>query len=173
MNGSASFNAQNNTVTFTPTAGYTGPASFTYAISDGRGGTASANVNLTVTAPGQTATSLFTSASMPTQTALNDGQQIEVGMKFQSSVAGQITALKFYRSAGDTGTDLLDLWSATGTKLASVTFNNTDRQRLADGDLADPGHHRCRTRPTSPPTTRPAPTSQRTTASPPPSPTGR
>ena len=46
-------------------------------------------------------------------------------MKFTSSVAGQITALKFYRSASDTGTDVLDLWTATGTRLASATFTNT------------------------------------------------
>ena len=48
LNGAASFNAQTNTVTFTPTTGYTGPASFNYAISDGRGGTASASATLTV-----------------------------------------------------------------------------------------------------------------------------
>ena len=52
-------------------------------------------------------------------------RQLEVGMKFTSSAAGQITALKFYRSAGDTGTDVLDLWTATGTRLASATFTNT------------------------------------------------
>ena len=46
-------------------------------------------------------------------------------MKFQSNTAGDITALKFYRSASDTGTDILDLWSSTGTKLASATFTNT------------------------------------------------
>jgi hypothetical protein len=46
-------------------------------------------------------------------------------MKFTSSVAGQITALKFYRSPSDTGSDLLDLWTSTGTKLASATFTNT------------------------------------------------
>ena len=46
-------------------------------------------------------------------------------MKFTSSVAGQITALKFYRSASDTGPDVLDLWTATGTLLASATFTNT------------------------------------------------
>jgi hypothetical protein len=40
VNGNVSFNAQTNVVTFTPTTGYTGPASFSYAISDGRGGTA-------------------------------------------------------------------------------------------------------------------------------------
>ena len=55
VNGTASFNAQTNTVTFTPTTGYTGPASFTYAISDGRGGTASASVSLTVNASSPTA----------------------------------------------------------------------------------------------------------------------
>ncbi len=46
-------------------------------------------------------------------------------MKFTSSTAGQITALKFYRSSSDTGSDLLSLWTATGTKLASATFTNT------------------------------------------------
>ncbi|MDA5094651.1 Ig-like domain-containing protein [Aliiroseovarius sp. KMU-50] len=35
-------------ITFTPTAGYSGPASFTYDISDGNGGTATATVSLTV-----------------------------------------------------------------------------------------------------------------------------
>ena len=48
INGTASFNSQSNTVTFMPNSGYTGPASFTYAISDGRGGTASASVSLAV-----------------------------------------------------------------------------------------------------------------------------
>ena len=50
VNGTASFNAQSNTVTFTPNSGYTGAASFTYAIADGRGGTASATASLNVKA---------------------------------------------------------------------------------------------------------------------------
>ncbi|KRR21604.1 hypothetical protein CQ13_30745 [Bradyrhizobium retamae] len=118
-------NPQNNTITFTPTAGYTGPASFSYTVSDGRGGTATANVSLTVVPPGAAPVSLFSASDTPAQTNLNDGAQLEVGMKFTSSVAGQITALKFYRSAGDTGTDVLNLWTATGTLLGSATFTNT------------------------------------------------
>ena len=59
-------------------------------------------------------------------------------MKFTSSVAGQITALKFYRSAGDTGPDLLDLWSSTGTKLASATFTNTAASGWQTVTLATP-----------------------------------
>ncbi|MES2819818.1 MAG: tandem-95 repeat protein, partial [Pseudomonadota bacterium] len=40
----------NGNVVFTPTAGYNGPASFTYSIADGRGGTSTATVNITVNA---------------------------------------------------------------------------------------------------------------------------
>ena len=69
--------------------------------------------------------SLFTASNTPALTNLNDGSPLEVGVKFSSSVAGQVTALKFYRSPNDTGPDLLDLWSSTGTKLASATFTNT------------------------------------------------
>ena len=59
-------------------------------------------------------------------------------MKFTSSSAGQITALKFYRSASDTGTDLVDLWSSTGTKLASATFTNTTATGWQTVNLAQP-----------------------------------
>jgi hypothetical protein len=48
VGGSAAINA-NNTVTFSPAAGFSGAASFTYTISDGRGLTASSGVNVTVT----------------------------------------------------------------------------------------------------------------------------
>ncbi|MEH2588343.1 VCBS repeat-containing protein [Bradyrhizobium sp. AZCC 1721] len=118
-------NPQNNTITFTPDSGYTGPASFSYTISDGRGGTATAQVSFTVAPPGAAPVSLFSASNIPAQTSLNDGQQLEVGVKFTSSVAGQITALKFYRSASDTGADVVDLWTSTGTLLASATFTNT------------------------------------------------
>ena len=135
--GTVTLNTQNSTITFTPDAGYTGAAGFSYTISDGRGGTASANVSLAVTAP-VSGLSLFATSSAPTLTALNDGQQLEVGMKFTSSIAGQIIALKFYRSASDTGSDLLDLWSSTGTKLASATFTNTTASGWQTVALATP-----------------------------------
>ena len=44
-NGTVTLDAQTGNVIFTPTAGYSGPASFTYTVSDGRGGTATANVS--------------------------------------------------------------------------------------------------------------------------------
>ncbi|RZN16424.1 DUF4082 domain-containing protein, partial [Bradyrhizobium sp. Leo121] len=76
------------------------------------------------TTPPPAPVSLFSASSTPAG-SFNDGQQVELGVKFTSSVAGQITALKFYRSASDTGPDVVDLWSATGTRLATATFTNT------------------------------------------------
>jgi N,N-dimethylformamidase beta subunit-like, C-terminal/Domain of unknown function (DUF4082)/Cadherin-like domain/Bacterial Ig domain len=49
--GTIALDATTNEAVFTPTAGYTGPANFTYTISDGRGGTAGAGVSLTVQQP--------------------------------------------------------------------------------------------------------------------------
>ncbi|WP_243058370.1 Ig-like domain-containing protein [Nocardioides sp. SR21] len=46
-NGIAFYNG--STITFTPASGYSGPASFSYRINDGHGGTAIATVHITVT----------------------------------------------------------------------------------------------------------------------------
>jgi hypothetical protein len=43
-------------------------------------------------------------------------------MKFQADAAGWITGFKFYKSSQETGTHIANLWTATGTLLASVTF---------------------------------------------------
>jgi hypothetical protein len=49
---------------------------------------------------------------------------IEVGLKFQSSVSGYITGIRFYKGDGTTGTHIGHLWdpSSTSSPLASVTF---------------------------------------------------
>src|SRR5215510_1050229 len=86
----------------------------------------------------QPATSLFSESNTPASLNENEGQPVEVGVKFQSSVAGQITALKFYRSPSDTGSDLLNLWDSTGNNLASVTFTNTAASGWQSVSLATP-----------------------------------
>jgi N,N-dimethylformamidase beta subunit-like protein/uncharacterized protein DUF4082/Big-like domain-containing protein/purple acid phosphatase-like protein len=66
--------------------------------------------------------SIFDPAATPTQPDNNDGQPIEIGVKFRSDVDGYITALRFYKGASNTGTHVGHLWSATGQKLAEATF---------------------------------------------------
>jgi Ca2+-binding RTX toxin-like protein len=121
VNGSVSFNAQNNTITFNPTAGYTGTASFIYSISDSRGGTASATVNLTVSPP-STATSLFSLSDTPAITSVNDPNSVELGMKFVASAGGEIAGMRFYKGAQDNGPHTGSIWSSTGVRLATATF---------------------------------------------------
>ena len=45
-------------------------------------------------------------------------------MKFTSASFGQITGIRFYKDAQNTGTHIGDLWSSNGTLLASATFTN-------------------------------------------------
>ena len=59
---------------------------------------------------------------MPTNVNWNDPAAIDVGVKFTSDVAGKVTAIKFYKGAGNTGTHTGTLWSATGQQLATATF---------------------------------------------------
>ena len=100
------------TVTFTATA--TGPASFTYTIMDALGLTsvAPATVSLTVNAVGSKTATLFTATTVPDILTASDARAVELGVKFQSSVAGRITAIRFYKGPQNTGTHTAHLWSA-------------------------------------------------------------
>lgn len=138
VNGTVSFSAQNNTVTFTPTNNYTGPASFNYTISDGRGGTASASVGVTVHAPSSSTVSLFSSNPTPSVVTVNDPNSVELGMKFQASATGDITGLRFYKGPSNTGTHVADLWSSTGTLLATATFTNETASGWQQVNFATP-----------------------------------
>ena len=53
----------------------------------------------------------------------NDSNAVELGIMFQSSVAGNVTGIRFYKNPWNTGTHIGNLWSATGTKLGSATFS--------------------------------------------------
>ncbi len=67
-------------------------------------------------------TSIFPATSTPASLNNNDGQALEIGVKFRSTQAGYITGLRFYKGSSDNGTHIGHLWSSTGTKLAEITF---------------------------------------------------
>ncbi|MBY5591225.1 DUF4082 domain-containing protein [Rhizobium leguminosarum] len=116
------FNATTRTFTGTPTT--SGTYGVRVTTTDLGGLAANETFNITATVAPATY-SLFNTSSTPAQTNLNDGQQLEVGVKFQSNVIGDIAAIKFYRSANDNGQNVVDLWTTTGTRLATATFSNT------------------------------------------------
>ncbi|WP_234831013.1 DUF4082 domain-containing protein [Rhodopseudomonas palustris] len=137
VNGSASFDAQTNTITFVPTTGYVGSAAFNYTISDGQGGTADAGVTLNVADPAATL-SLFSAGATPSVVSVNDPNPVELGVKFQASQNGDITGIKFYKGASNVGTHTAELWSASGTLLATATFINETASGWQQATFATP-----------------------------------
>jgi hypothetical protein len=67
---------------------------------------------------------IWSSAATPVLADQGPDGSVEIGLKFKSDVSGTISGVRFYKSVANTGTHLGDLWSATGTLLASVTFAN-------------------------------------------------
>jgi hypothetical protein len=53
-----------------------------------------------------------------------DGNSVEIGMRFSTERAGNITGIRFYKSGANTGTHVGNLWSDSGQLLARATFSN-------------------------------------------------
>src|SRR5262249_10257667 len=122
----------------TPTAANVGTASIKVTATDLAGAATSETFNIAVSTTAQPApVSLFSASSTPA-TNFNDGPQLEIGVKFTSSAAGQTTSLKLCRRSYVLGPDVLDLWTATGTRLPSAPLTNTSASGWQTVQLATP-----------------------------------
>jgi hypothetical protein len=81
-------------------------------------------VNVVTPPPPICPCNVFQASTTPSNTLQNDGQPIQVGMKFRSSIDGFISGARFYKQAGNTGTHTAQLYSNTGALLAQATFIN-------------------------------------------------
>jgi hypothetical protein len=79
------------------------------------------DVIFTTSAPPDNTFNIFPNATPATNLG-NDGQSIEVGVKFLVTQPGYITGVRFYKKPGNTGTHTGHLWSNTGTMLAEAIF---------------------------------------------------
>jgi Domain of unknown function (DUF4082)/Bacterial Ig-like domain len=136
ITATVSYDAASQTATLTPSASLTSGTTYTLSIQGGASGVADTSGN-TLTAAytssfttaatvptGATPVSLWKQSATPSWIDNPDSQAVELGVKFQSSVAGFITGITFYKSANNTGTHVANLWSADGTLLATATFSN-------------------------------------------------
>jgi len=62
----------------------------------------------------------------------------ELGLKFQSSVTGKITGIRFWKGSAEQTRHVGRIWSASGTLLASVTFANETASGWQVQNLATP-----------------------------------
>ncbi|KGN39906.1 DUF4082 domain-containing protein, partial [Knoellia aerolata] len=77
-----------------------------------------------VTPFGCTDCTLWPATAVPRTVSSTDTASTEVGVRFTSDVSGFVTGIRFYKGAANTGTHVGSLWTATGDKLASVTFQD-------------------------------------------------
>jgi hypothetical protein len=92
-------------------------------VNDGTLSSATQTSTLNVTG-GSTTASLFSPSATPGTITENDPSAVDLGVKFQASTNGTITGIRFYKGPQNTGTHIGDLWTSSGTLLASATFTN-------------------------------------------------
>ena len=113
----------------------------TYTVNDGNGGanyTVSTVTNTTgVITASVTGDTIFGNTT-PTKTTSNDPNAVELGVKFESSEAGYITGVRFYKGAGNTGTHVGHLWTSTGSLLATATFTGETASGWQQVNFATP-----------------------------------
>ncbi|HZY83378.1 MAG TPA: N,N-dimethylformamidase beta subunit family domain-containing protein, partial [Gemmataceae bacterium] len=99
----------------------------------GAGVTVTASTSSTVTNA-----TIWAPTAAPTSASANDSSALELGLKFRSDVSGYVTGVRFFKGAGNTGTHLAHLWTASGTQLASATFTAETASGWQEVDFATP-----------------------------------
>jgi len=140
------YNEFNFTATLVPTSSLSASATYRAVIKGGAGGVSDIAGNslasdFTSSFTTGTATkpySLFGTTNTPTVAAASDTKAIEVGTQFSTATSGYITAVRFYKGAGNTGTHIGNVWTSGGTLLGSAHFTNETASGWQTQPLATP-----------------------------------
>jgi hypothetical protein len=104
----------------------------------GTGAASAASSPVTPAATTCTACTIWPSTATPATVDVADTSSVELGVKFKSDVNGSITGIRFYKGPSNTGTHVGNLWSASGTLLASVTFTGESASGWQQATFATP-----------------------------------
>jgi hypothetical protein len=86
--------------------------------------TPSTAVNVIVTPATQYSYTIWSGATVPDLADGGPDSPVELGVRFSSDVNGSVTGIRFYKASSNTGTHTGNLWTSTGTLLATATFSN-------------------------------------------------
>jgi len=133
VSATVTYSSSSRTATLTPSAALAPNASYQVVVR-GRGpGVKDASGNatpedvistFTTVSPTSAPQSIWSSSATPAILDTADPGAVELGMQFSATVNGYVTGVRFYKSAANTGVHTGTLWTADGTRLASVTFTN-------------------------------------------------
>jgi hypothetical protein len=117
-----SLNSSTGVISGTPAT--TGSSSFTAQAADSSTPVQTATSSLSITVAAQTNYTIWPSGTVPTLIDAGADSSVELGVKFRSDAAGYVTGIRFYKASANTGTHVGNLWSSSGTRLATATFTN-------------------------------------------------
>ncbi|WP_434318717.1 DUF4082 domain-containing protein [Leifsonia sp. P73] len=140
--GTVSQSSDGTTITFTPSSALPAGAVVTATLSGAKSTDGASLATQTWSFTVQSSTSaqytLLGSESPTVVDATNDSSSVELGMKFAPSQDGTITAIRFFKGAGNLGTHVGSIWSSAGAKLASVTFTGETSTGWQTAQLSTP-----------------------------------
>jgi methionine-rich copper-binding protein CopC len=122
--GTSSYNPATTQVTFTPTQPLAYGTTFTATVTDAGLSTPFSWSFTTVGAPrvpGQCPCTLFQDTDQPTTVATSDLSNVAVGVAFTPATNGLITAIRYWKSLGAAGGNLVTLYGPTGIALGTAT----------------------------------------------------
>ena len=128
VTSNVSYNTATNVVTLTPSAPLSPSTTYTATITGGSGGVKDLAGNPlagNTVWPFTTAAcpcTIWNASATPSIVTVNDPSAVELGVRFRSDQDGTISGVRFYKGATNMGTHIGNLWSSTGTLLASATF---------------------------------------------------
>jgi hypothetical protein len=121
-NGSNVSGATSASYTTPATTATDGGSQFSVVVSNSTGSVTSANATLTVSSISSCPCKIWTSTTVPGTPDAGADSPVELGVTFRSDTNGYITGIRFYKSSANTGTHVGNLWSSSGTLLATAMF---------------------------------------------------
>ena len=140
--GTTSFNSADTVATFTPTTSLAADTTYTATVSGAQntfGTPMSSPYSWSFTTAGaQCPCSIWPNTAQPSVASANDPGPVNLGVQFTPVVSGWISGIRFYKGAGNAGTHVGSLWTASGTLLGQVTFNNESASGWQEADFSSP-----------------------------------
>ena len=118
------------------TATQLGSFTVTVRVTDARGTTASRAFTMQVEVPSNV--TLQPPGAVPPVVDSGADSPVALGTTFYADVPGAVRAVRFYKSAANTGTHVVSLWTANGTRIATATASNETASGWQEVPFATP-----------------------------------
>ena len=117
-----SLNSGTGVISGTPTA--TGIFNFTVQVTDSANPVKTTTKALSITVTAKMIFSIWTPTTVPGVVDDGPDSPVELGVKFRSDSSGYITGIRYYKASANTGAHVANLWTSSGTLLATAAFTN-------------------------------------------------